>query len=92
MVQVVPFVEGRVLGVALQGSLLDDEPHLLEEGGRGGRRLPLQQDVDRPRHGRAKLAVLAHRVVAALRVFAVDQAIYTNRLEIIPLQVRFAAP
>ena len=70
-----PFIEGRILGVSLERSLLDDEAHLLEEGGGGRGRLPLQQDVDRPVHGGAQRVGGARRLRAALRVLAVGEAV-----------------
>lgn len=71
----IPFVEPRPLNVALKALVLDDELHLLEEGGRHGRRLLPEEDVDRLRHGVAELALLADRAFAAFRVLAVRQTI-----------------
>ena len=73
--QRVPFVEGCVLGVALQRAFLNDESHLLEERGGGGRRLPLEQDVYRLVHGGAKLTPLAVTAFAALGVLTVSQSV-----------------
>ena len=70
-----PLVEGRVLGVSLERPLLDDEAHLLEEGGGGRGRLPLQQDVDRPVHRHAQRVGRAGRPGAAFGVLAVGQAV-----------------
>ena len=71
-----PLVEGGVLGVSLERSLLDDEAHLLEEGGGGRGRLPLQQNVDGSVHGAAQRVGGAGRTGAALGVLAVGQAVY----------------
>ena len=70
-----PFVEGCVLGVALQRAFLNDESHLLEERGGGGRRLPLEQDVYRLVHGGAKLTPLAVTAFATFGVLAVSQTV-----------------
>ena len=70
-----PLVECCVLGVSLERPLLDDEAHLLEEGGGRRGRLPLQQDVDRPVHGAAQRVGRAGRPGAALGVLAVGQAV-----------------
>ena len=70
-----PLIEGRVFGVALERSFLDDKPHLLEERGRGGRRLSLKQDVDGPRNSRAQLTVFTARSVAAFRVYTVGYTV-----------------
>ena len=70
-----PLVERSVLGVTLQTALLDDEAHFLEEGGRGRRGLPLEEDVDGPGDGGAELGTLAVGTVAALGVLAVCEAV-----------------
>ena len=75
----IPFVEPRPLNVALKALVLDDELHLFEEGGRHGRRLLPEEDVDRLRHGVAELALLADRAFAAFRVLAVRQTICRNK-------------
>ena len=74
-VSVLPFVEGCVLGVALQRAFLNDESHLLEERGGGGGGLPLEQDVYRLVHGGAKLTPLAVTAFAALGVLTVSQSV-----------------
>ena len=70
-----PFVEGCVLGVALQRAFLNDESHLLEERGGWSRRLPLEQDVYRLVHSGAKLTPLAVTAFAALGVLTVSQSV-----------------
>ena len=70
-----PFVEGCVLGVALQRTFFNDESHLLEERGGGGRRLPLKQDVYRLVDRGAKLTPLAVTAFAALGVLTVSQSV-----------------
>ena len=70
-----PFIKCAVLGVSLQRSLLDDEPHLLKEGGGGGRRLSLQEDVDGLGDGVAQLVALTVAALTALRVLAVSQSV-----------------
>ena len=70
-----PFVEGCVLGVALQRAFLNDEPHLLEERGRWSRRLPLQENVDRLIDSGAELAPLAVTAFATFGVLAVSQTV-----------------
>ena len=70
-----PLVERGVLCVTLQASLLDDEAHFLEEGGRGRRGLPLEEDVDGPGDGGTELGTLAVGTVAALGVLTVCEAV-----------------
>ena len=70
-----PFIEGTVLGVSLQGALLDDEPHLLEEGSCRGRRLSLEQDADRLGDRVTQLIALTIRILTALGVLAISQSI-----------------
>ena len=70
-----PLVEAGPLDVALEPLVLDDELHPLEEGGRDGRGLLPEQDVDWLRHRVAELAVLADRVLTALGVLAIGQTV-----------------
>ncbi len=71
----IPFVESGTLNVTLKSFVLDDELHLLEEGGRHGRRLLPEEDVDGLWHRVAELALLADGTLAALRVLAIGQAV-----------------
>ena len=79
IVSKLPFIESGTLDVALKSLVLDDELHLLEEGGRHCRRLLPQEDVDGLRHRVAELALLADRAFAALGVLAVSQAVCNEK-------------
>ena len=83
IVSKLPFIESGTLDVALKSLVLDDELHLLEEGGGHGRRLLPQQDVDGLRHGVAELALLADRALAAFRVFAIRQTICNKNKQVL---------
>ena len=70
-----PFIKCAVLGVSLERPLLYDEPHLLEEGGGGSWRLPLEEDVDGLGDGVAQLVGGAVPAAATLGVLAVPESI-----------------
>ena len=70
-----PFIKCAVLGVSLERPLLYDEPHLLEEGGGGSWRLPLEEDVDGLGDGVAQLVTLTVSTGAALWVLTVSQSV-----------------
>lgn len=59
----------------MQPFFLDDEPHPLEERGRGRRRMFPQEDLDGRRNRVTQLALGTHGALAALRVFAVGQTV-----------------
>ena len=76
-----PFVESCPLDVGLEALVLDDELHLLEEGGREGGGLLAEEDVEGLRDGVAELTLGAHGALAALGVLAVGEAVCCGREE-----------
>ena len=60
-----PFIEAFLLGVALQASVLYDEPHPLVEGGRDGWRLFPEENVNGSRDSVAELGVFTDWALTA---------------------------